>query len=109
MAWENVIQSTLVSGGLGAGLGVIGTALVQLFGGKAESRAKAADIITDAAGGLASTAAKMVIRLDKDNAQLRQAVLLLTDVLDEVIPQLDAPPEILDKLQQAKHAAQQAV
>jgi len=109
MGWQEMVQSTLVSGGLGAGLGVVGTALVQMFGNKAESRAKAADLITDAAGGLATTAAEMVARLDKDNQQLREAVLLLTDVLDELMPQLDADPEVLAKLRRAKRAARMAV
>lgn len=54
----------LLTGGIGAALGSVATAVLQLLGHKAESRATAADLVTRAAGNL-------VDRLEKDNADLR--------------------------------------
>lgn len=99
---DNAWLSSLVTGGIGAALGGIVTALIQVVSTHGESRASAAAIVTKAAGG-------MVDRLDRDNKQLREAVLLLTDVLDEIMPQLQAPPEAILKLKAAKVAAQRAV
>lgn len=93
---------SLITGGVGAALGGIITAIVQVISTHGESRANAAAIVTKAAG-------SMVERLDQENKQLREAVLLLTDVLDEIIPVIQAPPEALEKLKEAKKAAQRAV
>jgi hypothetical protein len=94
--------AALASGSLGAALGGVITGIIQALSHKAESRATAADLVTKAAG-------SMVERYDKENKQLRQAVLLLTDVLDEVLPLIEAPPEAMSKLRAAKRAAELAV
>lgn len=94
--------AALVTGSVGATLGSIATAFIQIAGHRGQSRAAAADLIT-------SASARVVERLDGENRQLREAILLLTDVLDEVMPLLDAPPDALLKLRQAKRAAQKAV
>lgn len=93
-----------ITGGIGAAVGAVTAATVQVLGKRGESRAHAADLVTSAAG-------RMVERLDEDNTHLREAVLLLTDVLDEVIPLLrvSAPPELVEKLRKAKRAAHQAI
>lgn len=96
------LLAALASGGLGAAIGGVLTAIVQAVSRKGESRATAADLVTKAAGTL-------VDRLDRENKQLREAVLLLTDVLDEVLDEIQAPPEAIAKLREAKRAAQQAV
>lgn len=93
---------SLITGGMGAALGGVITAALQVMSRHGESRATAAAIVTKAAGGL-------VERFEHENKELREAVLLLTDVLDEIIPQLQAPPEVLAKLKAAKLAAQRAV
>lgn len=93
---------TLLTGGVGATLGSLLTAVFQVMGHRGESRANAADLVTKAAGA-------MVDRLDRENRALREAVLLLTDVLDEVLPQIKAPPDVVQKLHDAKLAAQRAV
>ena len=95
-------MGSLITGGLGAALGGVITAALQVMARHGESRATAAAIVTKAAGGL-------VERFERENKQLREAVLLLTDVLDELMPQLEAPPEVLAKLKAAKLAAQRAV
>ena len=102
MADGSNVFGVLLSGGLGATIGGILTAAISVFGRRGESRATAAELVTRAAG-------EMVDRLRSENKSLREAVLLLTDVLDEVLPQLDAPPDVIAKLKKAKRAAQRVV
>ena len=99
---EPTIVSALVSGGLGATIGGILTSVIQTMSRRDESRAAAADLVSKAAGSL-------VARLDKENKALREAVLLLTDVLDDVLPSLQATPEAIAKLKAAKRAAELAI
>lgn len=99
---EPSVLGTIVTGGLGATVGGLLTALLNVWSRRGESRAAAADLVTKAAGTL-------VDRLDRENKALREAVLLLTDVLDEVLPQLEAPSDAVAKLKAAKLAAQRAV
>ena len=70
MAETSSILSTLISGGLGATIGGVVTATIQVFSHRGESKAAAADLITKAAG-------SMVERFEQENKQLRKAVLLL--------------------------------
>lgn len=81
----------LITGGLGAALGSIGTALVQSLSGRGLSRAEAADKVANAAGSLADRLDKMNANLSKENAGLRRAVLALTDIIEEVTPLLPDP------------------
>ena len=94
--------ASLITGGIGAALGGIATAIIQVMSSRGESRANAAAIVTKAAG-------SMVDRLDRENKQLREAILLLTDVLDDIMPVIEAPDDVLHKLKAAKLAAQKAV
>ena len=102
MSDGSAVLSTLLTGGLGATIGGIVTAVLQAVSHRAESKASAADLVTKAAGNL-------VDRLDRENKQLREAILLLTDVLDDVLPQIAAPKDAVEKLKAAKVAAQKAV
>lgn len=99
---QSTLITTLVTGGVGATVGSVVTALIQVFSRRGESKAAAADLVTKAAS-------TIIERLDRENKSLREAVLLLTDVLDEVLPQLHAPEDALRKLKAAKRAAQKAV
>lgn len=98
----NQVVPSLISGGLGATIAAVAVAVIQTWGKRSEARAHAADLITHAA-------TEMIDRLQRDNKELREAVLLLTDVLDMSLPLIDAPPEVLDKLKEAKRAAERAV
>lgn len=88
----------LVTGGVGATIGGIITAVIQVLSHRGESRATAADLVTKAAG-------TMVERLDRENRSMRKAILLLTEVLDEMIDDLDMPDTQKEKLRKANAAA----
>lgn len=102
MSESSSVLSALLTGGVGATIGGVLTAAIQTAGRRHESKASAADLITKAAG-------TMVERLDEENRQLRKAILLMIEVLDEVAPTLHGTPEVARKLQEAKRAAERAV
>ena len=99
--WSPLVNG-IVTGGLGVTAGSIVTTLLQMWGKKGESRARAADLVTGAAE-------RIITRLDRENQEMREAIILLTDVLDQVLPEIHATPATLDKLKRAKQAAQRAV
>jgi len=92
--------STLVTGGLGATVGGVLTAMVQALGRRSEAKATAADLITKAAG-------TMVDRIEAENSQLRKAILLLIEVIDDVDTSMH--PEAVVKLRAARRAAERAI
>jgi hypothetical protein len=103
------IVTALITGGLGTALGGIVIAIVQVISGKGESRAAATDRITNAAGNLTDRLDAMNTRLEAENRTLREAVLLLTDVLDEVLPQIHGSADAVTKLRAARRAARRMV
>lgn len=102
MADSNGLVTTLLTGGLGATLGGVITAVIQTFSKRGESRAAAADLVSKAAGSI-------VARLDAENKALREALLLLIEVLDEVTPALHTQPDVTTKLAAARRAAERAI
>ena len=82
--WEAIIPA-LISGGFGAGLATVVTAVVQTLGKKAESRATAAGIITDAAGNLAARQSETIARLEARVERQAKALVALTAVIDELL------------------------
>jgi saccharopine dehydrogenase-like NADP-dependent oxidoreductase len=84
-AWSATIAA-LVTGGVGAAVGGVGTAIVQSMSHKGESRAAAADLVTNAAGNLADRLDKMNTRLVQENAQMRKALVALTEAVEELLP-----------------------
>jgi hypothetical protein len=103
------IVTTLVTGGAGVSLGAIGTAVVQAVSGKNQSRAQAADLVADAAGNLADRLSKLNEKLDGENRQMRNAILLLTDQVDVILPLVNAPPTTIASLKRVNNAAKMAV
>lgn len=101
--------TALAYAGIGAGLGSIGAALVQSMSGKSESRAKATDMIAEAASNLSDRQANTINRLSLENEKMRKAIILLSDVIDEVLPQLPLNKMELTKLRKAINAAKMAV
>lgn len=94
------VLSTLVTGGLGATVGGVLTAIVQAVSKRGTDKATAAELITKAAG-------SMVDRVEAENRQLRKAILLLIEVIDEVDTSMH--PEAVLKLRAARRAAERAI
>ena len=84
---ESIIPA-LITGGFGAGIATVTVALIQTRSKRAEVRATAADLITEAASTLATRQAEHIIRLEARVERQAQALIHLTEVLDELIPQL---------------------
>lgn len=99
----------LITGGLGAALGTIATAVVQILGHKSESRASAADLVTHAAGGLAEQQDKVIDRLTQENQRMRESVWLLSDVIDELIANVELTDAERSKLTAAVRTAKATV
>jgi seryl-tRNA synthetase len=75
----------LITGGLGAALGSIGTALIQSVSKKGEARAVAADRVTNAAGNLADRLDKLNTKLEQENTQMRKAMVALTEAVEDMM------------------------
>ncbi len=100
----------ILTGGLGAALGGIGTALIQSISNRGGARAEAADRVTNAAGNLADRLDKMNLQLESrlaksesQNRQLREALMSLTEAVEDLIP--IAPPDTRIKVQKAINMA----
>lgn len=103
------VVTGMITGGAGVSMGAIGTAIVQAASGKRHSRALAADLVADAAGGLADRLSKLNEKLDGENRQMRTAILLLTDQVDVVLPHITASPSVIGSLKKANNSAKLAV
>ena len=109
MSFSLSAASYLVTGGVGVTIGTIGAALIQAFTSRSEGRAHAADMVADAAGNLTDRLTRLNDRLDDENKQMRRAIILLTDVVDQIIPLVGAPPETIAQLKKANNSAKLAV
>lgn len=103
------VLTALGYAGVGAGIGSIGAALVSTRAGKGESRAHAAALISEAAAGLAEKQVEIIDRITQQNEKMREAILLLSDVLDELLPQLPLSKEDFEKLKKANNTAKSAL
>ena len=83
------VVGALITGGLGATIGSIGTAVVQSMSSRGESKAIAADRVTNAAGNLADRLDKFNTRLERENAALRRALLSLCEAIEDIMPVVD--------------------
>ena len=108
MHWEGVVPA-VVSAGLGAGGATLLAAIVQVVGRKSESRASAANLITGAASSLAQQQSDTITRLEKRVDRQAKVILSLTEVLEELLPQLRLGPTEQAKLRKAVAAARMAV
>lgn len=75
----------LLTGGLGAAIGGIGTAVVQTVSSRGISRAEAADRVTAAAGNLADRLDRDIARQDAEIARMREALALLTEAVEDLL------------------------
>lgn len=85
------VVAALVTGGLGATIGTLGTAVVQSMSGRGESRAIAADRVTNAAGNLADRLDKFNSKLERENASLRRALFALCEAVEDIVPVIEDP------------------
>lgn len=94
--------------GIGAGLGTVGASFIAARSGRGESRAHAAEILSNAAGCLADRLSKLNEELDQDNRELREVLFSMIEVIDMLIPYIkDAPEDIRTKAEKiSKHAKQ---
>lgn len=101
--------TALAYAGVGAGVGSIGAAVISTRAGRGESRAHAANLISEAAAGLAEKQVEIIDRITQQNERMRQAIILLSDVLDELLPQLPLEKSDMNKLKKATNAAKAAL
>lgn len=101
------IISALISGGLGAALGSIGTAIVQSISKKGEARAVAADRVTNAAGNLADRLDRLNTKLEEENTAMRKAMVALTEAVEDILTGVE-DPEIRRKAEKAINIARVA-
>lgn len=101
--------TALAYAGVGAGVGSIGAAIVSTRAGRGESRAHAANLISEAAAGLAERQVEIIDRISGQNEKMRQAIILLSDVLDDLLPQLPLSKTDLTKLKKATNVAKSAL
>lgn len=87
MAASDIIN-TIITGGLGAAIASVVIAVINSFSKKGESRANAADLVTNAAGGLIDRLNQDNKDLRGENRHLREAILTLTDVLDNIVDEM---------------------
>lgn len=104
--WVGETLAALSYAGAGAAVGSIGAALISSRSGKAEARAHAADLITNAAGALADRLATLNAKLDHDNSELRKSISMLSAVIDEMIPKTQATAAEKAKWRKALRNAQ---
>src|SRR5690349_16565214 len=103
------LLGALVNGGLGALIGAVSVAAINVLGKKGESRATAADLLTNAGVGLVDRLTKDNVALRRDNQHMREAIITLTDVVDELIPACDLPDDVKARLRDANHKAKMTV
>ena len=78
--------------------------------GRGESRAHAAELLSNAAGGLADRLSTLNEKLDKDNRELREAVGSLIEVIDLLLPYMkDAPPGVISRAEKMSQHARRAI
>jgi len=94
----------LITGGLGAALGSIGTAIVQTVSKKGEARAIAAERVTSAAGNLADRLDRLNTKLEKENIQMRKALVSLCEAVEDILDVVNEPA-VKEKVQEAINSA----
>jgi seryl-tRNA synthetase len=83
---ENGVMAALITGGLGATIGTVLTAVIQLVSKRGESRAVAADRVTNAAGNLADRLDKINTDLEQENRHMREVMIALAEGVEELLP-----------------------
>jgi hypothetical protein len=90
-------MAALITGGLGATIGTVVTAVIQLVSKRGESRAIAADRVTNAAGNLADRLDKINADLEQENRHCREVMIAMVEGVEELLPLVED-----DEVTQAK-------
>ena len=109
MSWWGDAAGALAYAGVGAAVGSVGAAAITAHSTKGESRAHAADLISNAAGELADHQAAAIERLEHRLDRMAQALVMLTTVDEELLEQVPMPTAEREKLQKAVNAAKLAI
>lgn len=109
MTWWGDAAGALAYAGVGAAVGSIGAAAITAHSSKGESRAHAADLISNAAGELADHQAAAINRLELRLDRMAQALTALTAVDDELLDHVTMPEHERAKLQKAVREAKLAI
>ena len=99
---DNNIIGWLVAGGGGTILGSIIMSVISIMGTKGKDRASAADVSV-------SAATKMMDRLEAENVAMREAIVIVTEILDEIVSNVEMPPKTAVKLREANRAAKLSI
>lgn len=87
--------TSLIAGGIGAGVGAIGAAAITTIGRKSEARAAAADLIVrtavESATGLLKPLRERVRELEAENRRLCVTVTAAIDLIDDTLPMVTDP------------------
>lgn len=86
MSENGGMMAALITGGLGATVGTVLTAVIQLVSKRGESRAVAADRVTNAAGNLADRLDKINADLEQENLHMREVMIALAEGVEELLP-----------------------
>ena len=100
----------LVAGGGGAVIGGIVTKVVEYILSRETRRVDSAQAVTDMTIDVLRAVAAMNNELQTQIAQLRQAIIVLTDAVDEILPHVTGlSEEQRTRLQEANNAAEMSV
>jgi len=99
---ESNLVGWLVAGGGGTILGSIIMSVISIMGTKGKDRASAADVSV-------SAATKIMDRLEAENIAMREAIVIVTEILDEIVSNVDMPQKTAIKLRAANRAAKLSI
>jgi hypothetical protein len=106
-----VIDTTLLiaicttSGAVG---GTAITSVVNHFSNRTVNKAQASELITDAAQTVTRQFAELNRELGTQVTLMRSAILLLTEIVDQIAPLVEAPEDVVFQLKQANQLAKLA-
>jgi hypothetical protein len=66
-------------------------------------------LIAEAAGNMTDRMSRLNEQLDARNRQMRTAIMLLTDAVDQILPFIDTSPQVVQQLKKANNAAKTAI
>lgn len=96
MADNNSIVGWVIAGGGGTLIGSLIMSVIQTLGKRGVDRATAADMATNAAS-------RIISRLEAENANMRRAIVTISEVLDAVIEDLPSDSSEKDRLRELNH------